>query len=736
MALPNPFKAIKNVFTKSYWVSKVSFLFGEASKYMKSDYLDSYEVCWLVNACIDRIAEAVSVIDLKLYQYKAGFIDEKDEDPLLDLIDQMNPFMTRTEMLEITETFLKILGNAYWLKIRNDAGKVIALWPLRPDWVKINYSTEKFIDSYQYIQPGLVEKYDPKDIIHFKQINPKDPFYGLGTVGPAIDVIKTIIFTSRWNMNFFYNSARPDALLVTKAKMNTEEKEEFKRDWHSRYGGWENAHRLGILTGEVDYKPVNFTMREMQFERLHDVSVNDVLAAFGVPKPVVAMTTDLNRATADAAIYMFLRQTVKPDMKKIVEKLNECLVPEFGDNLFLDFDDPVPEDREATLNEYDNALRNGWMVINEIRDIEGLPPIEGGWSIYKPITNMPIGELDDDQKGSMPKVVFQKVGELNPQEYERAKKERRQKELKRKMAPYLKMYKLKENVKKELKKELTKYILIKSRVEYNEEKKAVFWNEHEKLLTIDEKIFRTMVRTLFKKQRERVVEAFYDKFRGRADFVETLTKSKYDVPINWEVEKEIFVRVSQPIFYDIIEKRGRRAAATLGLDKFEMTDRILKFIDRKTLKFAEEVNNTTMEKVKDAVKDGIAEHEGIDDIAGRIKDVFKTRTDTDSVRIARTEVLSASNEAELETYDQSGVVEQKEWLATRDDRTRDSHIKVDGEIRDLADKFSNGLKYPGDPSGPPEEIINCRCTLLPLFEETKSLKQLEKGEKGRQVNKQ
>lgn len=50
------------------------------------------------------------------------------------------------------------------------------------------------------------------------------------------------------------------------------------------------------------------------------------------------------------------------------------------------------------------------------------------------------------------------------------------------------------------------------------------------------------------------------------------------------------------------------------------------------------------------------------------------------------------------------------WDASLDKRTRDSHARVDGEIRELDEKFSNGLMFPGDPNGSAAEVINCRCT--------------------------
>lgn len=54
----------------------------------------------------------------------------------------------------------------------------------------------------------------------------------------------------------------------------------------------------------------------------------------------------------------------------------------------------------------------------------------------------------------------------------------------------------------------------------------------------------------------------------------------------------------------------------------------------------------------------------------------------------------------------------KQWDAALDSRTRLSHAKVDGEVKELEETFSNGLLYPGDPSGSAAEVINCRCVAL------------------------
>lgn len=53
----------------------------------------------------------------------------------------------------------------------------------------------------------------------------------------------------------------------------------------------------------------------------------------------------------------------------------------------------------------------------------------------------------------------------------------------------------------------------------------------------------------------------------------------------------------------------------------------------------------------------------------------------------------------------------KIWIATLDNRTRDSHARLDGAEISLDDAFDNGLQRPRDPDGSFAEICNCRCSL-------------------------
>lgn len=95
--------------------------------------------------------------------------------------------------------------------------------------------------------------------------------------------------------------------------------------------------------------------------------------------------------------------------------------------------------------------------------------------------------------------------------------------------------------------------------------------------------------------------------------------------------------------------------------------------------------------------------------------LLKLRGDT----IGRTESMASLNQAQHQAYLQAvekGTIGarsvRRTWSATRDNRTRDSHRKLNGETVGLNERFSNGLMFPGDPAGDIGETANCRCHLL------------------------
>ena len=121
-----------------------------------------------------------------------------------------------------------------------------------------------------------------------------------------------------------------------------------------------------------------------------------------------------------------------------------------------------------------------------------------------------------------------------------------------------------------------------------------------------------------------------------------------------------------------------------------------------------------MKKINAETLQGILQGESMDKIAKRLRNVQKMNK-TQAIRSARTIVTGAENKGRQDSYaraEADGIILQKEWISTNDSRTRHSHAMLDGAIVDQDKKFENGLMYPGDPSGRPEEVYNCRCTIV------------------------
>lgn len=125
--------------------------------------------------------------------------------------------------------------------------------------------------------------------------------------------------------------------------------------------------------------------------------------------------------------------------------------------------------------------------------------------------------------------------------------------------------------------------------------------------------------------------------------------------------------------------------------------------------------------IKNAVARGLLTGEHPERIAKRIEGVFTGNEPLSpharAVRIARTEtnrVMSEVAQQTIKAANASGIKIKNRWDATLDSKTRESHRKVDGEVREPGDRFSNGARRPGD--GGAAESINCRCALVPVLD--------------------
>ena len=122
-------------------------------------------------------------------------------------------------------------------------------------------------------------------------------------------------------------------------------------------------------------------------------------------------------------------------------------------------------------------------------------------------------------------------------------------------------------------------------------------------------------------------------------------------------------------------------------------------------------------QLNSSVLQGIIQGESMKDIAKRILPIVNNNEKA-AIRNARTMMTGAECQGRVDRYknlEEQGVVTKKVWIATGDNRTRDWHLEMDGQERDVDEDFEDGLgnliQYPGDPSAEPETVYNCRCAI-------------------------
>jgi uncharacterized protein with gpF-like domain len=166
-------------------------------------------------------------------------------------------------------------------------------------------------------------------------------------------------------------------------------------------------------------------------------------------------------------------------------------------------------------------------------------------------------------------------------------------------------------------------------------------------------------------------------------------------------------------------RKGHAGATERKLDTQEELDgRISKWAKKHAAKKVE-IAKTTQVRIRNAVVRGIAANDPPNKIAQRIKAEVGGMSTARARTIARTETAAAmghGEQAEMEaTAAELGADIRKTWTATEDENTRESHSDADGQTVPLDETFTVGgaeLMFPGDPDGPPEEIINCRCVVV------------------------
>lgn len=694
-------------------------------------------------AAVNAIAQEIANIKLHLFRrsIKRGEVtyDEVYEHESLSILHYVNDFMTCFQLFELTQIYLELTGEAYWVIVRSTDGSPQQLWPLRPDWVTVK-SSKNFIEAYVYAPGGIRDPgavvLDPKDVIPFKYPNPLNPYRGKGAVQAAAMAIDTDQFSAEWNRNFFFNSAVPYLILRTQKKVAPAELDRIRSDWESKFQGRTNAHKLALLSGEwADPFVFGDKLKDMDFIEQRRQMRDEILGTFRVGKSAINITEDVNRANAEASNLNFMERVITPKMIRFVAHLNEFYLKNWPEeDLFFDFDDPAPADRELDLKVYENA-KNYWMTPNEIRERENLPPLKGGDTIYLPFSVQPIetitgavqnatdavkrffgGKTSDKESGVLimesdpQKSVRKFMMPIPPRKLHELKKDQIKKKLKKDLKQDL--FKLIKNIMTEVDQEGDeKFKNSKGRLNWDQEKRDAHWTKMIAKTDVEEQSMKSMLGNLFDEQEKEVVQNIKNNLKF---YAESRRKGKEaSFLYNLIDENKKWRSILGPFIKNIVADKGREVLDFLGIPgELDLSQQVAAtYLKLDGVAFIKSVNETTRDKLKETLKDGLIKEESIDDLAKRVESVYDQAKGFRSEAIARTEVLRSTNFATLQAFRQSDVVVAKEWLTAQDERVDDLCAGLDGKTVSLDGNFKEGEFTEKHPPLHP----NCRCTIIPVL---------------------
>lgn len=696
-------------------------------------------------------AQRVAGIELELLKLdRSNELVNIEDHEILSLFYKANRNMTRSDFFYVLGGLLSVFGRApIYLDRPAPNKRPTEIWPLRPDLLKTVFREDGNISHYEYIVGKKSLTMAAKDVVNVRIPDLANPHYGSSPLMTAALEINADLAAAVWNRFIIENGAEPGGVLTAPATLSDAAYSRVREQWEARHAGAQNAGKTAILEEGLKYEKTSQTQKELDFIESRKFNRDTILTLLGIPTSLINDTA--NRANAETAERVFLKDTIEPLMRTITDALNEFMVPEYGTELWLDFESPVNDDREVIRADHVASV-NVWKTVNEIREEDNLPPLEGGDFIYRPLSDVPmIGEgaesmfMFDDTITEEEKAKIKSAWKGGPVHVLKSTASRVSKKhtlIKRRiLARSYKRRELERKVAEIALAEVRKVIGGKAKVSIKLKGKkddeedpngglpepiALERKAYLKKLPSRVRKMRGVMRRYFNDLEKEVManlEAAGDPPKG----LEGLEVKEIETKASSWINKVIFdrtkqvaavVKITKPVYEDTVVDGGQDIATLMGvpLSDLRASDRVIKYLDEKPLFFAKEVTNTTIVALATTLKEGLANGESIGQFGDRVAEVFDMARGFRTETIARTEVGSALNFGRNTEMKEQGV-EKKRWVSIFSN-SREDHMDASGDIVGVDETFDVGgeeLEFPQDPNGSPENVINCQCSVSPVF---------------------
>ena len=620
----------------------------ETTGKVSNPYVENYAVQTAINLLARNIAQVP--MDIYKGENKLG-----SEFELNQVLLKPNEYTSRFELWEQTMIYFFLYGEAFWFLNTNDYDIIREIYVLHPKYMKAVQSESSYPTAWIYKDSIPMSS---RQVIQFKLFNTT----GIRGLSP-LDAVQLEIDAdkeaAKYNKNFFRNGARVSGI-ISMDKDLTATEEEMTRvlmKFKQAHQGSENAYKVGIISPGMKYDEYGQTMRDMEYVVGRDAIRDRILLVLGIHKSIVGITEKIDRATADVALRSLWQVNLKPNCIRIQEKINAELFQVFypGQGLYCKFDLATVEELKKDLNETLDAGTKLFMMgysRNEVNVRLGLAMPEDtddGDTRYVPINLVPVDAGIYDSSATVEEAIPDKP---KPE----------------------------------------KSLVL--------DKQANIRRSFLRLQSTQERAFHGKIQNYFSLQRSKVVSALIGDKNAFEEAKIVIKLSEIFDKEDGRLSKAIY-----PYYKQTAEAGAKFAYSLLDMDKAPVINEtvLLNRVQRIAT-----INRTVFNQIKMNINEAVQAGETIDQIADRVKSIYKDINESKALTIARTETSSMMSESSLTVYQSEGVP-AKQWLTARDGKVRDEHRlnEAKGAIP-INDPFPNGERYPG------ENSVNCRCAIAPV----------------------
>lgn len=356
---------------------------------VREDYVRVYGTSAVVFACVSRIARSMASLPHQIFKrgHNGKSIDVTYTDDRFKIFKRpcLSRQLTNFTFREIRYVYQELTGEFYAEKVRDNAGRLIEWFPLRPDWIKPIADARQWIREYEYQVDGHRQLLDRDRVWSFLYFNPVNDVRGQSPLTTLVNQINTHENITHWFETLSSTQGTMNFIVRTPGSSEGPAFKRFRERFKQAMQKFKNLEEPLTLEQGAQLDKINLSPTDAGIEKLHKLTFQDILAAYNVPPLLVGIYENANYNTAKSQLRLFRDVCLAPRLLMEQEHTDAYLLPELSGDYrhHIKYDltalDLFSIDPLENAERYGTAWRNNGCTLNEYRTKGlGLEPVGNG----------------------------------------------------------------------------------------------------------------------------------------------------------------------------------------------------------------------------------------------------------------------------------------------------------------------------------------------------------------------